>query len=347
MKWASVLLFVVLTLGMTAPVAAWGQLNDSQQPGSVLVFYKFRHLPVPDVTDTDFTSTFSTQFQISVTCPRDSTCLAFQPVTLEFHWVCPGPPSGGVCTERNFVRRTTVNGSILLDTNSTPPPCPKGYLIAWVIDTATGARIKFDGLLGNALIRETEGVVDNAIMAYNALPIQASDNISTGDGTDVNADLALNFDGSEYKTVTGRIFGTVAYENLPPTMNNIVETFLTLLTLDVQSNRPNNPTFVDLNFYNEFEVVKSASTNFTCWTEIELSSIDATLTQGGFGRRGLVASTRAEKVPIFLSDTSGPATLVGIIETEEETAAEVLLGQYVYPFHNDGTPVPTTFVPND
>ena len=60
MKGLRALSFVLLILGMARPAAAWGRLNDSEEPGSVLVFHKFAR---------GFAGPFAkTDFVISVTC---------------------------------------------------------------------------------------------------------------------------------------------------------------------------------------------------------------------------------------------------------------------------------------
>ena len=63
---------------------------------------------------------------------------------------------------------------------------------------------------------------------------------------DTNGNGALLFDGApgHYQAVTGQVLGDVRYTNTTtgPTFSVGV---LTLLTLDVKSNRPNNPVFVD------------------------------------------------------------------------------------------------------
>jgi hypothetical protein len=99
---------------------------------------------------------------------------------------------------------------------------------------------------------------------------------------------------------------------------------------------------VDLNFYNEKEVLKSVHTVFFCWTEIRVTDIDNTLTSVLFGNKGLVQSTKAEKQAYAgIGDATGPVTLVGIVETVDNTIAD----SYGYLLYNDSQPVVTTFVP--
>jgi len=288
----------VLALGLAAPAVAW-DLNDTSEPGSVIVFHKFISGFLSDQP--------ATQFEISATCPKDWTCTGGQTVHLRAHWVCPPDDSGSVCREQDFNLDVTVNGTVVFDAagnGASSPPCSRGYLIAWVIDdTSTGNPIKFDSLIGDAVIRASEF----GARAYNALPIKAAEGLGTTDPTAADTGGALAFDGSHYKMVTGKIFGTVRYEStLPP-----IRTDLTLLTLDVHSNLPNELTSVSLNFFNEGEKLESTGTNFTCWTEQSLTSIDQNLNTS-FGTKGLVESTSATQ------PSKGDVTLVGIVETEED-----------------------------
>jgi hypothetical protein len=289
----------VLALGLAAPALAW-DLNDNSEPGSVIVFHKFIRGFANNQP--------ATQFEISATCPKDWACTGGQAVHLRAHWVCPPDSrSPTVCREQDFNLDVTVNGTVVFDAagnGASSPPCDRGYLIAWVIDdTSTGNPIKFDALIGDAVIRASEF----GARAYNALPIKAAEAIGTTQPTAADTGGALAFDGNHYRMVTGKIFGSVRYESTVPP----VRTDLTLLTLDVHSNLPNELTSVSLNFYNEGETLESTATNFTCWTEQSLSAIDQNLNTS-FGTKGLVESTSATQ------PSKGDVTLVGIVETEED-----------------------------
>jgi hypothetical protein len=357
-----------LALVLAAPVVAWDGLpvNDSEKPGSVLVFPKFIRGTFSDVV-TGEVAHARTELEISVACPQGATC-ANDRVRLRAEWVCAG------CVETSFNLETTVGGSLYFNpegvtviagvvtaaafpNNATtpiaqpPPGCDRGYLIAWVVDGSSNA-IKFDGLIGDAVIRDAPGTTNNEFSArsYNAVPIQASDNLRTGDLTDVDGDGALDFGltdaGYEYLPVTGRIFGTVRYESLVATAPR-VETDLTLLTLDVASNRPNPATNVGLNFYTTDEGLNDTSTTFTCWTERRLTDILPSLTTQVMGRKGLVESTYAEQHPDLF--TTVPVTLLGIVETKEfgnpGFFPAVQFRDYAYSLYNDGNPVNTAFKP--
>ncbi len=78
-----------------------------------------------------------------------------------------------------------------------------------------------------------------ALADYDAIPIQADPQLANGATVSTNGNGALMFDGAagHYLAVTGQVIGDVRYTNLTtgPTFTLGV---LTLLTLDVKSNRP-------------------------------------------------------------------------------------------------------------
>jgi len=344
------LLLVLLSIGVATPVAAWS--NDSEQPGSVLVFPKFIRGTINDTVSGQAVHAV-TEIEISAVCPKNATCDANQAVFLRAEWVCPE------CAESSFDLKTTVGGTLYFNpegvvviggvvtssvfpsnaTTTIPvPPCNRGYLIVWATNGGDLA-VKFDGLIGDAVIREPTPGCNGPCSSrgYNAIPIQAGDGVvSTGDPTDLNGDGNLDFDGSEYQAVTGKIFGTVRYESA--VAPGAVETDLTLLTLDVASNRPNPLTSVGLDFFTPDEQFVDTGTSFVCWKEQRLTDINAGLTQQRMGRKGLVVSTYAEQDGV-------PVTLLGLVETKELFATTVNNRDYAYSLFNDGEPVPTTFKP--
>src|SRR5262245_20525722 len=204
-----------LTLAMPAlaqvrPVG----LSDAQQPGSVLVFPKF-------LAGTTADGEPRSAFEIGITCPKGpeggpGLCAEGTRVKLRAHWVCPGsqdPAEKYICDETNFDLVSTVTGTIVINpanaghfTQRVPlPPCAAGYLIVWVINPSDQP-IKYDALLGDAVLRE----VDGAVSAYNGIPIQANAEAPTGT---VLPGL-LFAPGGPYQAVTGQVQGTVAYDQV-------------------------------------------------------------------------------------------------------------------------------------
>jgi len=309
---------ILATLWMAAPAAAWN-LNDSEEPGSVLVFQHFTRGLGDDFA--------ATQFEISVVCPKGDTCVNFgvptfittpgaQVVHLRGHWVCPPAVATNICAETDFNLATTVWGSVTFTPNTTTPvaPCAEnGYLIVYAIDS-TGAPIKFDGLMGTMV--ENENVA--SFYALHALPIQAAAGLASGAPTDVNGNGQLDFDGNEYQEITGTIQGPMQFDDPDATLLAVttpIEMALTLLTLDVRSGLPNLPTDLSLNFYSSDEALASVNTSFTCVNEIELEDIPGMPTDenANWTPYGLVQSFSAtQHDPI--SGLDQPVTVVGFVE---------------------------------
>jgi hypothetical protein len=223
-----------------------------------------------------------------------------------------------------------------------------GYLIGWVITPTTDTPIKFDELIGDAVIRSSA----TAQAGYNAIPIQADPKLANLAAVTTNANGALMFDGAagHYQAVTGQVLGDMRYTNTAGA--TVTQGVLTLLTLDVKSNRPNNPVFVDLDFFggnpsaigNENQL--STSTEFICWEEIPITSINPDLTTTVMGRKGVFVSAPATKVGIFgISDETGPTTLLGLAETQEGPAAAPTARVSFSNLFNSSVPVPTRFLP--
>src|SRR6516165_9645301 len=348
-KAARLAVLLVPALSLAAPAFAQVRpttLSDSQEPGSVIVFPKF----IQGTTELPEGGTAPvTELEIGVVCPKGVVCAEHQPVKIRFHWVCGTTAAdianSFICKETDFDITATVYEKIVLTPNgenagayaaglptkfSPGANCPNGggYLIGWVINPANDQPIKFDGLIGDAHLRpgSPAGGVGSptALADYDAIPIQADPHLANGAAITTNGNGALIFDGAagHYQAVTGQVAGDVRYNNTTtgPTFTLGV---LTLLTLDVKSNRPNNPVFVDLDFFggnpsaigNENQL--SAATEFICWEEVSLTAIaGGDLTTALMGREGTFISTRAEKVQIFgITDGSGPTSLLGLAET--------------------------------
>jgi hypothetical protein len=337
----SVPFFVLLMIAMTTRVAQAQVrpvgLSDSQEPGSVLVFPLFETGNVPGG------ATPKSSFEISVVCPKGASCTDGQDVDLHADWVCAGSvtPTVSPCADSDFNLDTTINGTIRFNPQTTTggPRCSQGFLLVWVIEeTSSGRPIKFDGLIGDAVVRDSAA----AATAYNAIPIQANATLANG-AVIPSGSTSLNFNVTSYQEITGNIFGSLRYDFVGGTAP--VETDLVLLTLDTLSDKLNNPTNVALDFFNEVESPISTSTDFVCWERVPIRSLSPSLNQS-FGTKGLVASLGgAQKQAFFPGDKSGPVTLLGLIVTEEKNAAGLVLQEYAYPFFNDSAPVATSFVP--
>jgi len=334
------------------------RLADQSEPGSVIVFPKY----VKGTVSVDGAPTEKTEIEVGVVCPKGATCAEHQSVKLRFHWVCPSDQlfqNKFICKENDFDVITSVNGKVVFDPDGAPiagsnlvtvpaAPCQKGFLIGWVINPANDQPIKFDGLIGDATIRPS----GTAVNSYRAIAIQADPALATAAAiTTVPDPLTgqpkLVFDGGagHYQAISGAIRGDVRYDNFngPQTF---AFTHLILMTLDVRSNQSNYPVEVALDFYNETERLVSTSTEFVCWTELDLSTdIDPNLTQAGMGsRKGVFLSSQAEKFPYTgIFDTAGPVTLLGLVQTQEGSAPWSMDRSYMFQTFDNSTPIPTAF----
>jgi len=389
-KWA---LALVPGLALAMPALANEPVNtpvnqaDLARPGSVIIFPKFINTPAVSV---DGNAMPRTEIEVGAVCPAGVTCTEHQAVKVRFHWVCPATENANsnICQETNFDVNLSIDGKLAFPADGAvpgtywvnaprapAPPCPRGYLIGWVVNSGDQP-IKFDGLIGNAVIRNPNLVAgpsagsSTGLSAYAALQIQADPALASGAliGTvplnPLTGQGQLFFDGnpSHYTAITGSFAGDVRFDKTvagAPLPNALSTTFITFLTLDVLSNLPNNPTFVPLQFWNEslatvsstnplFEALTSTSLEFVCWDQVQLSDINVNLTQAFQGtRKGIVRAGPARKVENGAPDDNiGPVTLLGLIETTEGTAANVFLERkYNFNVNVTGTPVATAFVP--
>jgi hypothetical protein len=356
---------MVPALALATPAFAYDApaLNDSQEPGSAIVFPKF-------MKGTQVVDGFvlpSTEIEVGVVCPIGQTCAEHQPIKLRFHWVCPGFQDFNtklICKANNFDVVGSVNDKIVFNpqnmtitgsrtVNVPMPPCPMGYLIGYVIRPSDDSPVAYDALVGDAVVRES----GTSLATYNAIPIQSVSGTTSGDPTKTatistvsNHDglpPKLAFDGgpNHYKAVTGVVIGDVKFDN--PSASSLYPiastSYLVLLTLDVLTDFPNNPTEVDINWWNESENLLSTSWEFVCWTEVPLTMIDPNLTQSQQGsRKGVFHSYPANKFAWSgISDRTGPVTLLGLVETMENGNAR----SYFTGMENDSRPVPTYFLP--
>jgi hypothetical protein len=385
-KWA---LALVPGLALAAPALALAPVNqaDLAQPGSVIIFPKILNLSAVTV---DGNSMPRTEIEVGAVCPVGASCTEHQAVKVRFHWVCPAVENVGsnICKETDFDVNLSIDGKLAFPADGAvpgtywvnaprvpAPPCPRGYLIGWVVNPGDQP-IKFDGLIGNAVIRNPNLAAgpsagsSTGLSAYAALQIQADPALANGAliGTTPLNSLTgqgqLFFDGApgHYTEITGSFAGDVRFDKTvagAPLPNVLSETFITFLTLDVLSNLPNNPTFVPLQFWNEslatvsatnplFEALTSTSWEFVCWDQVQLSTINVNLTQAFQGtRKGILRAGPAMKIENGApNDDIGPVTLLGLIETIEGTAANSFLERkYNFNVNVTGTPVATRFVP--
>ena len=346
--WVGVFFLALLVMAAAAPPVAHAGLNDASEPGSVLVFPYFRTGTVATVESATHPKT---EIEVSVTCPRGATCVeggqnTGEAVKLRAVWVCPGD-TGNVCAKVAFDLQTTVNGTLYFHsaarsdavlagaTDVPQPPCPRGFLVVWVVDAA-GRPIKYDGLIGNAVVREST----TPAAAYNAVGIQGGLLLPNRALTDRNGNGRLDLNGFEYMPVTGKVFGTVRFQGVNPSAppQESDDTFLILLTLDVLAGQPNQATSVGLDVFKADETASSASVDFVCWTRVLLRTVNPDFTAAVMGRKGHVESTSAIQ--------GGRAvTLLGLVETVEYATPPDIRKAWLYHLNTGGRPVLTNFGP--
>ena len=161
-KWA---LALVPGLALATPALALNPPDqaDLMQPGSVIVFPKFINMSQVHVDGGLLVP--RTEIEVGVVCPRFATCTEHQTVKVRFHWVCPAVENvnSNICKETDFDLFLSIDGKLAFPADGTivfttnqprvpAPPCPRGYLIGWVVNNSDQP-IKFDGLIGNAVIR--------------------------------------------------------------------------------------------------------------------------------------------------------------------------------------------------
>ena len=182
-KWGLLLIpALALAVPALAPTPAFAVdpvLSDSQQPGSVIIFPKFINR-APVRTDSPTGPLLPrTEIELGVVCPpgvipTTTICFEHQTIKVHAHWVCPGDDNVTtkyVCDDTDFVLFLSVNGKLSFSADGRSywsnaprvpqPNCPNGYLIAWVVDNADRP-IKFDGLIGDAVLRGPQNLADTA-----------------------------------------------------------------------------------------------------------------------------------------------------------------------------------------
>jgi hypothetical protein len=332
--------------------------SDVEQPGSVVVFPKFTKGTVA----ADGVTRVATEIEVRAQCPRDTSCPEGEPVKVRFHWVCPGSEdisAKHICKDAAFTVVLSVGGKasfspedpgLAADVIAAAPPCSKGYLIGWVIDPTTDRPIKYDGLTGTVVLRDSRGAIDS----YEAIAIPAEPNLAmrADIATDIDSRTgspALVFDGGpgHYQAVARAVPLNLEHHKFTGPLSSS-EAVLIVLTLDVRLNRPNYPTFIDLDFAGDAGAHASASWKFTCWTEVQNPKIDANLTLAGARlRNGIVISGQAIKVPVAgISDIPGPVALLGLVPAEKGRGHPTMDPAYIIKTFDDSKPT-TVFLPFD
>jgi hypothetical protein len=365
MKWMCYLFLLTSAFAVFAP--AFAEDAAITLPGSAIVFPKF----IRGSVVVDGAAVPTTEILVSADCPLfsgDVTCSDDEQVRVRAHWVCPGSQSLGsklICNETDFEFTIPLNGTAVFNpegivvSGSNPvfvpmAPCPRGYLIAWVIDEF-GQPIKFDALFGWATLRESGSAFSNyvatVILADQDWPPPRKPLLLGPGGALVFDNAPGHLAPGHYDELNSRVRQNFPFAQspllgpVPP--GGFRTTFITLLTLDVRSNRPNLPTFVPFAFFNQDGSRTGTSTEFVCWTEQRVDAINPNLTFEEMGTRwGLAFSGQAVKFPwAGISDTPGPATLLGLMEVREGPMTPTAMRTVLFGLSPVHSPTPTSFLP--
>src|SRR6266850_7940532 len=166
MKAAGFLLLLTVALGPSMPgfaQAPEATSSDWEHPGSVIVFPKF----MKGTVTVDGVPRARTEIEVHARCPKGAVCPEDESVKIRFHWVCPADAADltQTCKGVGFEIALPVDGKAVFNPEdpaltgkklAVTAPCEAGYLIGWVISATTNRPIKYDGLVGNAVLRDDD-----------------------------------------------------------------------------------------------------------------------------------------------------------------------------------------------
>jgi hypothetical protein len=255
-------------LGSAMVLPATAQLRG-EVPGSLLIFPEFNISP-PAVT------------QLRISDVQEPALGGTTRVHLNY--VCPpagGPGASGgitgVCNEVDRHKFVTFHGTLIIDvaTDLGGPfpgaPCNKGYVIAFVEDSARHP-IPANQLIGSYRISGTDGDDAEAVQAIAVQSVQLpGTQLGSFDGA---GELVLTFGlapSSDYVALPSILYTDFQAVNLaaiPPKRTELI-----VLTPSIKSGLSNQVTQLALHWWNQFEDEHSTTKTFTCWTEFELESL--------------------------------------------------------------------------
>jgi hypothetical protein len=230
-------------LGLTTSAFAGG----SGVPGSLLVFPSF------DNTRGDLTL-------LSVVNTSDDQVNGS--VNVEFVYI-----NGYTCQEFNRTRTLTPNDEISVLTKNDNPNMQKGYCYVFAKNKITGKAIKFDHLIGSALVLEGGG--DDVDYLLPPWVFKAGSALAEGAVTDLNTNNLRDLDGLEYEEAPATLLVPNFLGHGGP---QEADTELILINL---TGGAAFTTVVDFLVYNDNEEVFSAQTDFTCWKRKAIDEISS------------------------------------------------------------------------
>jgi hypothetical protein len=239
-------MFASLSLaGLAFLGLASGAAAESITPGSLLVFPNFDNTR-GDLTLLTVTNTSDDQVNGSI--------------NVEFVYI-----NGENCQEFNRTRTLTPDDEISVLTKNDDPNMHAGYVYVFAKSKTTGAAVKFDHLIGSALILENAGDEPDYLEAPWTFLAGAA--LAEGANTDLNGNGHRDLDGNEYEKGPDRLL-------VPRFIGEHgvldADEDLTLINL---TGGADFTAVVDFLVYNDNEEVFSAQYSFQCWVKVGLSDI--------------------------------------------------------------------------
>lgn len=263
-------LALVVALGAVSAVSqsAMAQVLQENVPGSFLLFPKF-----------DIRGDTSTELRIVNTGESN--------VNVHINFVCPGVKNvNDFCAALDTTVTFTPHQTRVLDVADLHPPCNQGYAVGY----AYGAGGQFDvGGLGARNLPIAYNFLIGSYHVFSGRQHEADNAIASQSPAGPGTILGTGLRNSQLRFGTDYLApGTVSYTdflaNTPAVgADPATGSRLTLLTLDVLAGMQNPPAVAFIDFWNAAEVPYSTSVEFVCWTERELSSIDANFLAANLG----------------------------------------------------------------
>lgn len=138
----------------------------------------------------------------------------------------------------------------------------EGYLVVYAENpTLFQTPWSHNHLLGSELVVTSSGI------AYSMDAIALKSPVAAGQATDLNSNMARDFDGAEYEQLADRLYIS--------SFIAIAESALTLINFTGTDHDVNRVLF---SVWNDYEFPLSATVEFNCWFEARLSSISTLFT---------------------------------------------------------------------
>jgi hypothetical protein len=227
--------------------SAFAGSDGSGTPGSLLVFPSF------DNTRGDLTL---------VTVVNTNADQVNGSVNVEFIYI-----NGYNCLEFNRTRSLTPNDEISVLTKNDNPNMEKGYLYVFAKHKITGVPIKFDHLIGQALV--LQGGSDEVDYQLAPWVFKAGEALAEGASTELNGNGHRDLDGLEYEECPDSLLVPNFMGHDGP-MDPDLELILINLTGGAQFE-----AVVDFLVYNDNEEVFSAQFSFDCWKRKAIDEISS------------------------------------------------------------------------